>query len=451
MRRLMLDALVLVVALVVGFAVVTKTPLNTLIPNNSPTQTTIVSAEPAIAATPTTAKAVPTATPATKSTDPTTAIQAVVEKANQEQQDAVAQNNPSLMKDTATSGYYTQITQANQQMATGGVASIKLVKLVWGGVTLNSSTTATATTTETWQTTYTDGTVEVDTNQNVYTLVLSGGSWLIQSDDQPTSSQSGSTTTATTTPASTPTSGSSSAVATATIPVSQTSQSNNWSGYSVTGGTYTSVTGTWVVPQDNGSGSAGATATWVGIGGVSSRDLIQAGTQETSNGSGAVQYQAWVETLPQASQNVPFTVSPGDSVTVTITETDPSTQTWSIEFKNNTTGKTYQTSTQYSSSNSSAEWIQEAPTSGRRLVPVDSYGLVQFSNAMATKDGNSVTIAEAGATPITMVDSSGNAVSSPTSLTADGKGFRVVDVGSSTSTSTSTSGQAGGFTATLAK
>ena len=456
MRRLMLDALVLVVALVVGFAVATKTPLSTLLPNSSPTQTTSVSAQPALAAA-TATKVVPTATPAIHSSDPATAVQAVVEKANQEQQDAFAQNNPSLMKDTSTSAYYTQITQLNQQMASGGVSSIKLVKLEWGGVTLNSPTTATATTTETWQTTFSDGTVEEDTNQNVYTLVLQNGSWLIQTDDQPNSSQSGTTTTAVSTPTATsPTSSSSSpsSPATATIPTSQTSESNNWSGYSVQGGTYTSVTGTWVVPQDSGSGSAGATATWVGIGGVSSRDLIQAGTQETSNGSGAVQYQAWVETLPQASQNVPFVVSPGDSVTVTITETDPTAQTWVIDFKNNTTGKTYETSMQYSSSNSSAEWIQEAPSSGRHLVPVDSYGEVTFTNSMATKDGQSVSLAAAGATPITMVDSSGSAVSSPTSLTADGKGFTVVEVGSSSSSSTPSSGSGGsvsGFTAIMAR
>ncbi len=440
MRRLMLDALVLVVALVVGFAVATQTPLSSLLQNYSPTQTTAASAQSAVKATPT-----------PKPTTPAQTVQAVVEKANQEQQDAFAQNNPSLMKDTATSDYYSQVSQDNQQMAAGGVASIKLVKLVWGNVTFNSSTSATATTTETWQTTFTDGTVEQDTNQNVYALVLQNGSWLIQSDNQPSSSQSGTTTTtAATTPsssASSSTSGSSSSEPTATIPVSQTSESNNWSGYSVDGGTYTSVTGTWVVPQDDGSGNPGSTATWVGIGGVSSRDLIQAGTQETSTGSGAVQYQAWIETLPAASENVPFTVSPGDSVTVTITETDVSTNTWTIQFKNNTTGKTYQTTTQYSSSNSSAEWIQEAPSSGRRLVPVDSYGAVTFTNAMATKDGQSVSIAQASGTPITMVDSTGSAVSSPTSLTADGKGFSVVQVGTSTGSPSAVSGRGAGFSA----
>ncbi len=440
MRRLMLDALVLVVALAVGFAVVTKTPLSTLIPNGLSAPTTAVSAQ--------------AATPTPKPLTPAEKVQAVIEKADQEQQTAYAQKNPSLMKNTSTSSYYTQVSKINQQMTSNGVSSITLVKLVWDGVTINSSTSATATDTETWQTTFSNGTVQEDTNQNIYKLVLQNGSWLIQTDTQPTSSQSGSTTTAVATPTATSTSGStgvSSVPATPTIPASQTSQSNNWAGYSVQGGTYTSVTGTWVVPLDSGTGAAGSTATWVGIGGVSTRDLIQAGTQETSNGSGSVQYQAWIETLPQASQNVNFVASPGDSVTVTITETNPSTQTWTIYFKNNTTGKTYQTTVQYSSSNSSAEWIQEAPTSGRSEVPVDNYGEVTFTNATATENGQTVNIAQASGTPITMVDSSGNAVSSPTALTANGKGFSVVQVGTSTSSPVPTSGQGSAFTSVVTR
>ena len=78
--------------------------------------------------------------------------------------------------------------------------------------------------------------------------------------------------------------------------------SHNWSGYAATEGKYTSVSGTWTVPQVSSNGAPGVGASWVGIGGVNSRDLIQAGTQETDGGSGRVQYSAWVETLPQVSR-----------------------------------------------------------------------------------------------------------------------------------------------------
>src|SRR5580693_2390477 len=56
-------------------------------------------------------------------------------------------------------------------------------------------------------------------------------------------------------------------------------KSYNWAGYTASGGNFTSVTGTWDIPQISGSASPSADATWVGIGGVTTQDLIQAGTQ----------------------------------------------------------------------------------------------------------------------------------------------------------------------------
>src|SRR5205823_4364498 len=125
---------------------------------------------------------------------------------------------------------------------------------------------------------------------------------------------------------------------------------------------------------------AGADAAWVGIGGVRSRDLIQAGTQQTVSGSGSTQYQAWVETLPQASHPVPLTINPGDSVSVSITQLPQSQNNWLIAFKNNSTGQTFQVTETYASSMSSAEWIEEAPSSSRgRQLPLDNFGSISFS------------------------------------------------------------------------
>src|SRR2546427_673186 len=84
--------------------------------------------------------------------------------------------------------------------------------------------------------------------------------------------------------------------------------------------------------------AAGAAATWVGIGGVNTGDLIQAGTQQTVSGSASTQYQAWVETLPQASHPVPLTVSPGDSVSVSVSQSPQAQDQWQVAFTNNTTG-----------------------------------------------------------------------------------------------------------------
>ena len=197
--------------------------------------------------------------------------------------------------------------------------------------------------------------------------------------------------------------------------------SSNWSGYAATGGTFTSVTGTWVVPQP-AAASIGAEATWVGIGGVNTRDLIQAGTQ-TMVSNGSVHYEAWIEMLPDSSQSVALTVRPGDSVTATITERTAGA--WLISIKNNTTSQTYSNTVTYNSSKSSAEWIEEAPSSGRSVVPLNDFGVITFTNGSTVKNGQNVTISGAGATSVTMINGTRQAIAQPSTLTSDGSSFSV--------------------------
>ena len=202
--------------------------------------------------------------------------------------------------------------------------------------------------------------------------------------------------------------------------------SQNWSGYAATGGTYTGVSGTWTVPQFTPDSTAGADATWVGIGGVNTNDLIQAGTQQTVSGSGSTQYQAWVETLPQASHPVPLTVNPGDSVSVAINQVPQSQDQWQVSFTNNTTGQTFQVTEHYTSSMSSAEWIEEAPSAARgRQLPLDQFGSVSFSQGSAVKNGQTVSIAHSGAQPITMVARGTRQTAHPSALSSDGGSFTV--------------------------
>jgi hypothetical protein len=202
--------------------------------------------------------------------------------------------------------------------------------------------------------------------------------------------------------------------------------SQNWSGYAATGGTYTAVSGTWTVPQFAPNSSAGADATWVGIGGVNTRDLIQAGTQQTVSGSGSTQYQAWVETLPQASHPVPLTINPGDSISISITQSPQAQDQWQVSYKNDTTGQTYQVTEHYTSSLSSAEWIEEAPSAARgRQIPLDNFGSIDFSQGTAVKDGQNVNIAESGAKPITMISRGTGQSAKPSNLGSDGASFTV--------------------------
>jgi hypothetical protein len=223
------------------------------------------------------------------------------------------------------------------------------------------------------------------------------------------------------------------------VPVSQNT-SHNWSGYAATTGRYTGVTGTWTVPQPRVSGAAGVGATWVGIGGVNSRDLIQAGTQDVAAGGGQAQFQTWIEMLPQASQQVPLAVEPGDSVTVSINEQGAGTGVWQISMKNNTSGQTYQTNVNYASSESSAEWVEEAPSGSSGVLPLDQFNSVSFSAASAIQNGQTVDLAQASAQAITMLNGSAQPLAVPSGIGSDGSSFSVAR----TSAPATTTGSSGG-------
>lgn len=139
-------------------------------------------------------------------------------------------------------------------------------------------------------------------------------------------------------------------------------RSSNWSGYVERGGPFTSVTGTFNVPSLTLGGGSEASE-WVGIDGDSNQDLIQAGVaQSTSTFTGRRQVYAWWEILPAPETRISMTVSPGDQVTVTITQV--ATGSWTIKLVDGTSGQSFQLTTPYSGAATSAEWIVEAPTSG---------------------------------------------------------------------------------------
>jgi hypothetical protein len=351
------------------------------------------------------------ATPAAVTSETSTdAVKQVIEAANQAQQKAFATGDASLMRDNATAAYYEELTQINTELAQGGVIGFTLVRIEWGDVTING-TTAAATAFETWRTTYRDGSQDQRTDRNDYALVLDSGAWKISADVQP-SAQS-VTPGSGTAPAQPDTS--------STTPARISDTSSNWSGYVANGGTYTSVTGTWIVPQV-GATTTGADATWVGIGGVSGTDLIQAGTQATVSG-GSVSYDAWIEMLPQSSRTISLNVTAGDSVTVSITE--QSSGQWLISMTNNTTKSSYQRTVTYASSRSSAEWVQEAPSSGRGIIPLDDFGTVRFTDGSAVRDGKTMGLSALGATPVAMINRSGQAIAQPSTIGPDGSSFAV--------------------------
>ncbi|KAI0058826.1 hypothetical protein BV25DRAFT_1840686 [Artomyces pyxidatus] len=171
--------------------------------------------------------------------------------------------------------------------------------------------------------------------------------------------------------------------------------STNWSGvvYNEPQGTFTSVTGTFVVPtpqvpddssSSGGDGSYSASA-WVGIDGDScSNAILQTGVDFTVDDSGDVSYDAWYEWYPDYAYDFSgIDISAGDTITVTVTAS--STTKGKAIIENVSSGQTVTKSLTSSSAlcEQDAEWIVEDYEEGSSLVPLANFGSVTFTDATA--------------------------------------------------------------------
>lgn len=206
----------------------------------------------------------------------------------------------------------------------------------------------------------------------------------------------------------------------ATGATSALERSSNWSGVAVTGGTYTRAIGSWVVPTVKIAKSNRYAADWVGIGGYSSGDLIQAGTSEETIG-GHANYYAWTEILPAPESKISgFTVHPGDAMTVDVNQV--SAGSWTITVTNHTTLQVFTQNLTYASTNSSAEWIHEAPTVGGSQARLASTTRANFD--LDTVNASTVI---GGAGTLHEIQLVGPTNATPSGLDSDGDGFAVAD------------------------
>lgn len=198
----------------------------------------------------------------------------------------------------------------------------------------------------------------------------------------------------------------------------------NWSGYAtVPDGGITGVKSTFTVPSVSPA-PPGFSANWAGIGGYDTSDLIQAGTsQDELEGN-----YAWYEILPASetpisgcSGDANCTVNAGDVVTVDIHLVG--TNLWSVSLSD--AGHwSWQQNVPYASTESSAEWIFEAPTVGVQTIPantgVNHFGPTStFTNASGTH-----TIAQGNPVSISMGLGVVNEAT-PSALASDGQSFNV--------------------------
>lgn len=227
-----------------------------------------------------------------------------------------------------------------------------------------------------------------------------------------------------------------------------TAYSYNWSGYAVTGanGSFNTVSGSWVVPAvtcpTGRHSSSTYSSFWVGLDGWTSGSVEQLGTDsDCSNGHPA--YYAWYEMYPSPSYYAGNlrSLQPGDLVNASVTYNTNGTFTLSINVNGSGGGVFSITPPAPSTApaRSSAEWITEAPSSGK-ILPLSNFGNVCWgpnaftltSSCTSTTGGNNLanggTIGSFGANvnEALMVNNSGTTViSQPSVLASDGNSFYV--------------------------
>lgn len=177
------------------------------------------------------------------------------------------------------------------------------------------------------------------------------------------------------------------------------STSTNWAGYAATGSTYNSVSASWTQPTVScAAGETSASSFWVGLDGYTSRTVEQIGTSANCQ-NGTPTYYAWYEMYPKLSGQLPVTISPGDTITATVTAGAKGLFTLTLSV-NGGTPQTI-TGTDRHAALSSAEVITEAPSSNHGpfgTLGLADFGSVGFSNATV----NGETLAAANPDEITM-------------------------------------------------
>jgi hypothetical protein len=217
------------------------------------------------------------------------------------------------------------------------------------------------------------------------------------------------------------------------------SQSSNWFGYDAgvieRGGTlFNSVSADWTVPSvaQHAAGTAGDSATWIGIGGacldpscaLTDATLIQAGTEQDVDSSGRPSYSAWWELVPAPAVTIGnVSVAPGDRIHVTIGEAVPNSEVWTVTLNDVTDGQSFSTTVPYTSTHSTAEWIEETPltfgSDGVGEASLPNLSETQFTNATVNGAPAHLTSGE----EIQLIDSSGSVIGTPSAPFGGGTGF----------------------------
>jgi len=181
---------------------------------------------------------------------------------------------------------------------------------------------------------------------------------------------------------------------------------SHWSGYVAQSApsSYIRVNGWWPVPPIGNYESLSISqqsSLWVGLDGVSTNDLVQAGTEqsivETAFGY-VYDYYAWTEVVPNQSEQPRFSVNPGDHMAVTVwvgnskgAQTPSGHTAWfQAVDRTQSQGGIYSTPLAGTSfSGNTADWIMErpcvancsGPASGWVFPDLAQYGAIVMTDA----------------------------------------------------------------------
>lgn len=242
------------------------------------------------------------------------------------------------------------------------------------------------------------------------------------------------------------------------------SSSLNWAGYAVTSSadSFSNVSGSFVVPDPPVSSSStqhsavflslfshygksqkqgpssptSYAAFWAGIDGYNDNTVEQAGVlMEVSGGSAT--YSAWYEFYPSPPVYASWKPAAGDVIAVYVNYTSSGFTAKVIDM---TSSKSFTSPTTNVSGaqRASAEWIAEAPSSQRGILPLADFGTVYFGydytsvkgTNNATVSGSSYTIGTLASDgysvyAISMVNRNGSLKAAPSPLSFDGTSFSV--------------------------
>ncbi len=215
-------------------------------------------------------------------------------------------------------------------------------------------------------------------------------------------------------------------------------QSSNWFGYSQ--GTleqgsklFNSISGDWTVPAATAhtSGTAEASSDWIGIGGgcvdtgctVTDSTLIQTGTEQDVDATGAPSYSAWWELVPAPSITVSnMTVAPGDHMHASVSELVNDADVWNITIQDVTKGESFSTAVPYPSTHATAEWIEETPLeigTDAGFAALPNLTNPAFSSGAVNGSPVKLTTSE----QMQLIDSNSNVIGTPSAPNAAGSGF----------------------------